>query len=60
MRLLPKSHLSLRLASTEEPPAEEADEAPDDDDSGHSDASDGASGEAALVGARRHALFIIT
>ena len=53
-------YLNLCLASADKPPAKEADEAPDDDDSSHSDARDSASAEAALVDARRHALFIIT
>lgn len=41
-------YLSLRLASTEEPPAEEPDE-PLDDDNSNDDACDSPRGEAALV-----------
>ena len=39
----------LRLASTEEPPAEEADEAAHHDDRGDGDPRDGPAAEAALV-----------
>ena len=47
----------LRLASTDEPPAEEAHEAPDNDDRGDGDARDRAGRKGALVDAGRFALL---